>query len=328
MASISRNYTVDIARLFGSFGVIAMHVPGTTAAARVINVINWPLCVPFFYLASLTFFILSLGNGTIGQIFNKTWQRLLIPFLCWTLIYLGLFLAKGILGGAKNHDFVWWRVLFYGESTVHLYFLPTLLLFQALAMSYYYLFVDKKADSKVGLALLAGSLFYLLWGYTHNCFGVSSIGVIVGIVIFIFAGFQLAPHVLNVKRKPMFVIMGAVLVVFAIVCNYVGFRFRILDYPALFPLGGIGLLMISIGLPLAYLPKSIKYLCSLSYGIYLCHVIVLEAFEFLLERVLKIELEYTSLLKMFVVIIAFALSALIVHSIRQNKILKKLLLGE
>ena len=60
--SDSRNTTIDLFRLIATFGVITIHVPFSTPAAKIYFNVFWPFCVPFFYMASLTFYFINLEN--------------------------------------------------------------------------------------------------------------------------------------------------------------------------------------------------------------------------------------------------------------------------
>lgn len=57
------NTTVDLARLLASLGVVALHVHNSTPTAQAMGDFVWPLCVPFFYVASLTYFAARLSKS-------------------------------------------------------------------------------------------------------------------------------------------------------------------------------------------------------------------------------------------------------------------------
>ncbi|MEJ7663185.1 MAG: acyltransferase family protein [Hymenobacter sp.] len=167
---MQRNTTVDFTRLIAAYGVIALHVPVSTRGAQWLDIVFWPLCVPFFYVVSLVYFVAGLAKAeaNLRSVFARSWHRLVVPYLAWTAIYTGLLVAKTLLthGG---REFSWWRILLYGESAVRLYFLPTLLLLQGLALALHLLL--RPALRTPGWLLLLGSLAYLGWGIHQQCFG-------------------------------------------------------------------------------------------------------------------------------------------------------------
>jgi peptidoglycan/LPS O-acetylase OafA/YrhL len=90
--------------------------------------------VPFF-LATSFYFMTSKLYTTVSHFscaihLKSKWYRLLVPYLCWNIIYLSLRLIKalGIPDGLGKlfQDPV--MLIFLGGSSIHLYFLPLLFL--------------------------------------------------------------------------------------------------------------------------------------------------------------------------------------------------------
>lgn len=78
-----RNITVDIARIIAAFGVIAIHVSASTKAASEVGNFFSPLCVPFFYLISLTYFIAGLKKeSSVVKVFRKDVAKNYFALFC------------------------------------------------------------------------------------------------------------------------------------------------------------------------------------------------------------------------------------------------------
>lgn len=327
MVHKSRNTTVDFLKIIAAFGVIAIHVHSDSPASRDVNKIFWPLCVPFFYAVSVAFFISGSQNNSLKNILTKTWQRIIIPYLIWLTIYVGLLFVKSVLvHGDRN--FVFWRAIFYGEYSLHLYYIPTLLMYQAFALAIILFFNKQSRNIVSGVIIFTIALIYLIVGDVNNCFGVSASGQIFGIAFFLTAAFWAAPLLKSSKNQWQYVAFGSVLVVFAIVSNWFGYRYPVLSYPLLFPIGGIGLLFVAVGFPCIKLPNWFILLSSTSYGIYLSHVLFLEAFEFVIEKKVNVGLYVDLPLKMIIVTGIFISAAAFTLVTRKLYLGKTLLLGE
>ncbi|RRB11256.1 acyltransferase family protein [Larkinella knui] len=322
-----RNTTVDFARLVAAFGVIALHVKSTTASAEIYNTFFWPLCVPFFYVASLTYFISGVKSISIPKQYRKIAKRIVVPYLAWTLIYLSLFLTKGFITGNYN-DFVWWRILFYGESAVQLYFISTLIFLQAFALSIYLLLQQQTPSRVMGVFLLILSIGYLLIGDINNCFGVAATGQVLGILLYTSAAFYLAPKISQMTNRPTLAILGLLLLLFAVGSNFLGYKYEIAGYSLVLPIGGIGLFFFVVGFPGLKLSARLVALTSASFGIYFSHIVFLEAFEFLIEKGFHGQLVYGFWLKTGVTLAVFSCSLLLVVLIRKIPVARKILLGE
>ena len=323
----SRNTTIELARVLAAYGVIAVHVPSGTSAAQWLTAVFWPLCVPFFYLTSLTFFIAGLRKATPQASLARAWSRIGVPYLTWTAIYTALLVAKSLLVH-NGREFTWWRILFYGDSSIQLYFLPTLLMLQAFALAFYLLFSAPARPRTAGWLLLAGTLAYYGWGVSHRCFGLQTPGCFVGIIVYLVAAFQFAPIIHDTRRRPVFLLVGCALIALAVGCNGLGNPLFFFEYPLVMPIGGVGALLVTVGLPDARVPGWVIKLAAISFGIYLCHVLFIEAFEFLVERVYHLKIVYSLLVKVLEVTVVFLLSIVFVLVVKRIAIFRGLLLGE
>lgn len=322
----NRNTTIDLFKLLASIGVIALHVKVSTQAAETYNNFFWPLCVPYFYTTSLIYYIASSKKTTIQNQYSKIFIRIIVPYLAWTIIYMSLFLVKDFITG-KSRDIELWRIIFYGESAVQLYFVPTLIFMQLLALSISLLYTDFEKNLTKGIALLITSLTYFVIGDIYNCFGSATTGQFLGLAIYLAFAFYLVSQQNNMINRPIYMLAGSFLTITAILCNFLGYRFEFMDYSLLLPISGIGLVLIAVCNPFRNVPEWLIKLSSASYGIYLCHVLFLEALEFGIEKYFS-GIKYDFFFKTITISFIFFSSLLFIFFLRKSVLLKKLFLGE
>lgn len=121
---------VDFARLVAALGVVAIHCGDKSGSAAELGEFLRRFCVPFFFAAGAFFLVRDAihAAGPIGT--GRRLERLLVPYACWSVIYLVARLVKTavvgrpadgrLLGGSL------WDVVLLGKAAVHLYFLPVL----------------------------------------------------------------------------------------------------------------------------------------------------------------------------------------------------------
>ncbi|MDB6134138.1 MAG: hypothetical protein JWM59_2381 [Verrucomicrobiales bacterium] len=309
-AEKGRNLFLDAARTIAAWGVIAIHVPYETWGAKAFNQIFWPTCVPFFYVAGLVFFIKSVKLDNVPGLLQKQWARLMIPYICWTVIYLALRLAKGIL----THDppkIEWVAALFYGASAVHLYFLPMLLIFQALALS---LILISKGQGRLkgqGVAILVIALIVFSGGYFRKYYDKGSTGYFLAVAMYLSAGFLFASRMKNGRMAKGWGLAGLAIWVAAVAMNFKGWRLTVLDCPLLLPFGGIGFFMLAASDLFQLRANRFTPFLGLSYGIYLSHVIFQEFFEFAFAKFAHGHVVYNALTKVAVTTVIFGLAMML-----------------
>lgn len=126
----------DLFRGLAAFAVITMHAglvgnSGLTkGAARLDDVFGF--AVPFFLLASFYFNARSIKTGSqIRPSIRKRAGRLLIPYIVWTLVYIGLRAGKFLILHQHSRIHTMFAdpiaIVLLGASGVQLYFLPLLL---------------------------------------------------------------------------------------------------------------------------------------------------------------------------------------------------------
>jgi len=316
-----RSYSVDLTRILCTIGVIILHVPYDTEAAKFLNTIFWPLCVPFFYTVSVYFFFRTMKTSSPDSLLRKYFFRLVLPYISWSFIYYTLLYTKSIIVH-KPFSFQIWRVLFYGESAAHLYFVPTLLLIQAFIFSIFYLFVKKNI---LGVITLSISISYFVIGDLFNCFGVRDTGILFSFALYI--GFAFI-HDARCMSKVASILLGLIFVVTSIVLNFFDIALNLLNYPMVLPMGGVGLALISMNVSLSTVPKWLLNLSTYSYAIYLIHIMFLEVLEFSFQKMYAINVFYNFTVKSLFVLIIFFLSLVCAFIMRKFKLAKYLLFGE
>jgi len=132
---------LDLLRGVAAYAVVVIHTgklmiysgfPTNEWTAALTEISRF--AVPFFLAISFYFMIRKLyttasHSSWVFQLKSK-WHRLLVPYLCWSTIYLSLRLLKA-LGrpdglGQLFQDPV--MIIFLGGASIHLYFLPLLFL--------------------------------------------------------------------------------------------------------------------------------------------------------------------------------------------------------
>lgn len=321
----SRNSIIDLIRIIAAFGVIFIHVHTESNTAENVSFFFLKLCVPFFFTTSLVYFVQSLDvTISVKTIIGKIWKRIGIPFLAWTVIYLGLRTAKYLITGSSTKFTInlLVRAFLYGESSEQMYYLPELIIMQFSVLGIFLLVT--RINRSIGLYLLIFSIVYLYWGYIHNYYGVTSLS---HFLVYIIAAFYLNPAPKASIKKWMGIIVGIIFISIATS------KITHLELPVLtnvisdLPIGGLGLLLIGINTPAIQLPAWIKTLSVTSYGIYLSHVVFLEFMESFFDK-FNIKIIYNFPLKVVLSFLVFIVCVVFVLIVKRVTILNLILLGE
>jgi peptidoglycan/LPS O-acetylase OafA/YrhL len=328
MSVSNRNGTVDLVRLFAAFGVICIHVPFNTAAAGAVNIFFTTLCVPFFYVISLTYFISSFKKSkSVKKVAYKTWDRIILPYLAWTAIYVALMLIKNRFIGLSHgpNEFVFWRALLFGESAVQLYYLPQLVMLQAFAYSIYLMIVGDERKRIIGFLILCIAVGYYMLGYLNHAFGLTPVGYL---TVYLAIAFIFSNKSYNTTLNYEYLAVGSLLVALSILEAFLAPRYPVLNSSVGYPIGGLGLLLLSFGIPTFNLSKRVILLCSVSYGVYLSHVIFLEGFEVIGNKLAHAQLQYNLVHKIILAGLIFIAAVLFTLLLRKNPSTKKIFLGD
>ena len=319
------NTSIELVRLLACFGVISIHIHADTFAAHNFSNIFNIFCVPFFFITGLVFFINNLNEKvSINTIISRIWKRIGIPFIAWSTIYSGLILTKSLLTTSSNPFTIYslGRIYLYGESSEQLYFLPDLAVMQIISLSIYLIMTNTKAIAGLGLFFLA--TFYLVWGYSHNYYGITPIK---SIIIYILFAFFLAYNIKEASKNSYYLYFGIIISTIAVAGNYLNTNNFLETYLFTLPLGGIGLFLITLYSSHISLPKWAIPLTPTTYGVYLSHIVFLEATEFLIEK-LHYKIFYDLLAKVLMTSFIFIVSIIFILIVKKINILRILLLGE
>ena len=292
----SRNSNLDFARIICSYGVIVAHISVQTSTALNFQLFFKNFHVPFFYLLSIIFFYRKLELKT-QDVISKLALRLLVPFFAWTLVYGFLLYLNGSLELITWRD--WIKAIFYGNTAVHLYFVPQLFMLQMLLL---FGFKTFKTFSFKYVPVLVLCITYFVIGQVYEFFGATSYQ---NIVFYLFFGFLLKDRILNEGNKLLLVI-GLLIALGIVYATYY------IDYNGFInlPWGGLSLILIFSNLKEVGSNKSqyISRLALYSFGIYLIHVIFIEGFEFAANTFnlsLEADLAYIILFSVAVFIISY-----------------------
>lgn len=281
--SAPRNRAIDVVRFFAAAGIVFVHAAKSEPFLRWGNVVRF--AVPFYLFASLYFQSASLrkkNDRTFLQYVAGRFKRLYLPFLAWSVIYFlarnGQRLVTRRDGGVETDIGLLWRGVHY-----HLWFLPFLLFWSLVLAAVHYGILSRNRKFRWPLiitAIIAGVVFALIprpsswdevfpsptYAYVQYWLSLPAVLWALAFAWFMTAGPTLytVPHSLGV----------AGLVLTAICCLWQGF----VGHVRLIPRGltGLGTILAALApwngtflSPLAALGKN-------SYGVYLCHVLILE----------------------------------------------------
>jgi len=122
---------IDFFKIIAAYGVVSIHgLGGVTLDKQAIELNQlFPIfSVPFFLATAFYFTTVSFQTGKQNHFLQKRLQRILIPFLAWSVIYLA---ARGLKQILANDGSLTKLIadpinLLFGAAGVQLYFLPML----------------------------------------------------------------------------------------------------------------------------------------------------------------------------------------------------------
>jgi surface polysaccharide O-acyltransferase-like enzyme len=322
--SSSRNSTIDLIRTIACFGVVIIHVHSNTAAAENLGLFFLNFCVPFFFATALTYFVNGLSPTVdIQATITKIIKRIGIPFLTWSFIYSALLFVKSTVSG-KPYSIDIVRVFLYGESAEHMYYLPELLAMQLLVLGIYLL--ANRTKLLTGISLVIIPIAYLAWGQWHQYFGTTPTKCV---ITYLAASFLIAPLIKSKTKQLPLLLLGVTLFALPLLVAWFGITNNTFlnDYLFSLPLSGIGLLLIALNISSISIPSWTKSITSATYGIYLSHVMFLEAFEFIFEKTHQ-TIIYDLISKLAVALFIFIACIVFILIVRKISFLRPIVLGE
>lgn len=318
-----RNQSVDTLKFIAAFGVIIIHLAPSTELAEKVTRIFSIIAVPFFLFISLHFFFnktVAISKFSI-RVFNL--DRLLVPYLIWSIIYSLMRYVKYQLTNDPNTlDAI--GVIFFGQAAVHLYFVPLLVAFQAIALVPI-LILRSGRYKYLAIVIFLSVLVYSLAGTSNNFLGFNNAiaaGIVYAFLVFIFRITQNS----NQGRKINFA-LGCLISVMVFTTAIFNMPLNLLGFAAT-PVVGYGLSALTLNSRFVISNSFFQRLLTCSYGIYLSHFAFLEIIEFGCSKLNFHLTPYTVGEKFLLGLAIFTLSVLFTMLVRKNSKLAYLLLGE
>jgi peptidoglycan/LPS O-acetylase OafA/YrhL len=122
-----RRTMLDVMRLIAAYAIVWLHSPQSPDFARATAIGRF--AVPFFTAAAVFLTWEGLARQprrSAGQYAKSRFQRIYVPFMAWSVIYLAFKASKAILLPNQPNDFPGVDVLWLG-SFYHLWFMPFIL---------------------------------------------------------------------------------------------------------------------------------------------------------------------------------------------------------
>ena len=179
MNKTSRLIGVDLCRGLAAFAVILVHSGdeswGLPISDRAIQFrYLFYYAVPFFLAASFYFNTRKLPVKLDLNFWQKKWQRVILPYLLWSLFYVISKTVVFTLNGNSNEvqellaDPI--AIIFLGAASYHLYFMPLLLTGIALLYLSNYFIERQDSIAFLSLLLLVAIISYQLLMLSGNDF--------------------------------------------------------------------------------------------------------------------------------------------------------------
>ena len=167
--NIDRNILVDGAKLLLAFSVIFMHLVPNEPELEGISQPLLTFTVPFFFTIALYFFLHKVRKSSELRLADLNFERLILPYCAWSLIYLGLrtFKYRSNLADLQLGSPL--KMALYGGAALHLYFLPFLILCQAWVLAFMLLSRSGR-QPLIGMSIFAGAFAFSYVGNQHLFF--------------------------------------------------------------------------------------------------------------------------------------------------------------
>ena len=318
-----RNYSVDILRLVAAFGVIVIHLAPSTPGAEVFTRAFLLFAVPFFFLISLNFFIAKVESLPAINFAALRLDRILVPYAMWTVIYpLMQFVKFRLCGKPLALDPI--GVILYGGAAVQMYFLPLLLLFQAIALAVLLMFRDAKQRLVAGLVAIGAFIF----GFGGSAGGYFSFDdALQKGALYVALAFLMNRLQETALGRRINIGVGGLLVALIVPAAFHGDPGGGWRWVA-GPLFGYGVAAIALNWRVCTATPTLRALLTCSYGIYLMHFGFLEFFEFAAGKFGVTLTPYSVVSKILFGALIFLCSVLGVAAARLHWLSAYLLLGE
>jgi surface polysaccharide O-acyltransferase-like enzyme len=338
-----RNAAIDIARCIAAFGVVVIHCAPRNPTADFFGSFFLNVCVPFFLLTSVFFFwVETERTGDAAGALRRRLSRLLLPYVAWTVIYVGARAAKTLLSGGPIAELFspasLVAIVGTGGGAVHLYFLPLLMVALVLAWIAATVIPFRKLAGGTAVVLLivtAASLFQSLeqrvvdaatplgkLGFTYLDWAIWMVPMVVA------AGVCATRRSVAERvgaTKGWALIASAIVLDVIFVLNVVPSAWRFLSI-VLAVLVLSGCLAFRSGVAKSALCGA---LLGVSFGVFLSHHLFLEGVEWIDERIGgRMTKPYTAASIAVVSLLVFAMSAVFTLAVQKRPRLARVLLGQ
>jgi Acyltransferase family len=340
-----RNSTVDIGKIIAIFGVVFIHVSPNDPAAHVFTGTLELFCVPYFLLISLYFFIDEQERAPVTEIKSLKLDRLIFPYIFWTIFYLNIRLVRDWLDPASfnpEFKFDWVSSFFWSGGATQLYFIPLLIYIKAHIFLLRSLKQDFLSKKRLNISNIASLLVlytygivgylnsYITWGDPTDPFGWLRL-VVISFLYPLLAWLLVKTRtsILSSKHLVLIGIFGFALL--EAICYYITPPGNIFRGNVLSPLAGFFASLIALNFKVSIKNHTILYVIGSSYGVYLVHIAVWQLYKPLLKIVssrLGVIHDYTIIDKLLISMLVLISSILLIKIVRISSKLKYIMLGE
>ncbi len=132
MQEKARQWSIDLARIISTYGIVVIHAGGYAPSDNLASQAQdfFRFALPFFLAASFYLLSVSEQESKSPKLIISRCNRLIMPYLVWSLVYLASRIIKALITH-KSGDIETlfqdpFALVFFGSAAVHLYFLPLL----------------------------------------------------------------------------------------------------------------------------------------------------------------------------------------------------------
>jgi surface polysaccharide O-acyltransferase-like enzyme len=334
---------IDLIRVIAIFLVVMIHVSGqVTNIWAKIPEDQWiigdmyggiaRIAVPLFFMISG--YLLLPRSESLSVFYTKRMTRILIPFVVWSLIYLGWY-----CGGHTCTPDLAWDLLLRQGTYYHLWFLYSLLSIY-LILPILRLMIRPDIDKKILWYLIVLWLIFqpiLTTAHKFWDFNIKlSAPLATGFVCYFILGYLLGEVTLSRLKIILSAIVWLLSTLVTIIGTYLltrqsgqfeGFFYDFVSLNVIFASGAAFLLLRWISQKKLFTSPQIhtfiRTLATSAFGIYLVHVIVIEVLRYGIPALQISSLMWNTLWSIpLVSIVVFILSFLIVRMLQKIPVLK------
>jgi peptidoglycan/LPS O-acetylase OafA/YrhL len=320
-----RNILIDATKLLLAFSVVFMHLVPNEPQLEVISQPLLTFTVPFFFTIALYFFVHKVRKNSELRLADLNFERLVLPYFAWSIIYLGLRTFKYRSHLADLNLGAPLELALYGGAALHLYFLPFLLLCEAWVLSF--MLVSRSWRQRlIGMSIFGGAFAFSYVGNQHSFFYFDH--AFSRSLLYVAAAFLL--HAVQSSTsyvKLLNTVIASGLAVFLVFASFGEWPEWVIFIRG--PLAGYALASLALSWRVKMKPnKVMKYLLGYSFGIYLAHMAFTGGFE-IMEKKLGLGLApYSAMEKLPITVLICACCITFIVLVRKSRLARLLLLGE